>query len=72
MAVHSIEAPIVDQEFDQDFADYGDAIASRPDHPASGGEINLGAFRGLAYALVIETTLVILGSAGWLLWHILR
>jgi hypothetical protein len=36
---------------------------------SSGSEINLGAFRGLAIALILETTLVALGG---LVWHLLR
>src|ERR1035438_7549969 len=40
--------------------------------PDGDPDINLGAFRGLGYALVIESALVIIGSAGWMLWHILR
>lgn len=35
-------------------------------------EINLGAFRGLAFALVFETVLVVLGSLAWQIWQVLR
>ena len=35
-------------------------------------EINLGAFRGLAFALIFETVLVLLGAIAWQLFRILR
>jgi len=68
MAAHSIETRIqlhdfADQQHSADFP----AGAHAPTE-----EIHLGAFRGLAYALVIETALVILASLGWELWRVLH
>jgi hypothetical protein len=34
-------------------------------HPDGTPEFNVGAFRGLAFALLFETVLVILGSLAW-------
>ena len=68
MAAHYIETRI-------DLHDFADQERSR-DFPADAHapteEVNLGAFRGLAFALVIETAMVILGSLGWELWRILH
>jgi hypothetical protein len=35
-------------------------------------EINLGAFRGLAFALLFETVVLILGSRAWQIFRALR
>lgn len=68
MAVHSIEASIDIPDIDDDAV----AFDSQPAGSAHPGEINLGAFRGLAFALAIEATVVGLAGLGWGLWQILR
>ncbi len=40
--------------------------------PDGGPEINLGAFRGLAFALVFETVLVIFGALAWQIFRALH
>ncbi len=64
MAVHYIEIPIDVQDLTADDQSHTHADGSE--------EINLGAFRGLAFALLFETVLVILGSLGWEIWRVLR
>jgi hypothetical protein len=60
MANHSIEASIDLQDFTGD-----NLIAAPADASDGAGEINLGAFRGLAFALIFETVLVALGGVVW-------
>jgi hypothetical protein len=62
MAVRYIEVPIDIR----DIEDEGVAVQS---HALSTEGINLGAFRGLAFALAIEATVA---GLGWGLWQILR
>lgn len=66
MAVHYLEATI---DFPETAEEQFDSFADRR---APTDDMNLGAFRGLGYALVLETILVTLGGLGWGLWHILR
>jgi hypothetical protein len=40
--------------------------------PNGAPEINLGAFRGLAFALIFEAVLVLLGGVAWQIFHVLR
>ena len=70
MAVHTISS-----------IDLPDFTAQPTIHPSRSGsgvdpdgspEINLGAFRGLAFALIFETVLVILGSLAWQIFRALR
>ncbi|MGB9032697.1 MAG: hypothetical protein WCC27_21410 [Acidobacteriaceae bacterium] len=64
MAVHSIEVPIDFENFtDENIPAAADGACSRAD------EINIGAFRGLAFALIFETVLVALGGV---LWQLVR
>jgi hypothetical protein len=60
MAVQTVESPL-------DFSDFTthstDSVSDGS--PDDTPEINLGAFRGLAFALIFETVLVILGSLAW-------
>jgi hypothetical protein len=71
MAARSFES-LIDLP-DLTFEPWAGSSRTRSDAgPDSEPEINLGAFRGLGYALVIQSALLIIGSAGWLLWHILR
>ncbi len=66
MAVHSIEVPIEISDIDDEIVETeGDALA----HAA---QINFGAFRGLAYALAIEATVVGLAGLGLALLRMLR
>jgi hypothetical protein len=60
MAVHTVESPL-------DFSDFtSQSTDSVPDiNPDGSPEINLGAFRGLAFALILETVLVIFGALAW-------
>jgi hypothetical protein len=64
MAVHSVDSPL-------DFANFAAEPLVDSSRSVSGvspdgtPEINLGAFRGLAFALIFETVLVILGSLAW-------
>ncbi len=62
MAVHYIEVPI-------DLPDIEDGEAAFDSRNLSAEGINLGAFRGLAFALAIEATVA---GLGWGLWQILR
>ena len=32
----------------------------------------IGVFRGLAYAMVFYAVLMVMGAAGWELWHLVR
>ena len=68
MAAHYFETRI---EL-HDFSDQENSNDFPADAHAPTEEIQLGAFRGLAYALVFETALVILGSFGWELWRVLH
>jgi len=62
MAVRYIEVPIDTRDIEDEEAAY--------DSPDSSGEtINLGAFRGLAFALAIEATVA---GLGWGIWQLLR
>jgi inner membrane protein involved in colicin E2 resistance len=65
MAVHYIEIPLDLQDFTGETLApaAADVACSRAD------EINIGAFRGLAFALIFETVLV---SLGGVLWQLLR
>lgn len=71
MAVHTFDSSI--DGFDsvvEPVVDRSRCVSS-PD--ADGApEINLGAFRGLAFALILETVLVIFVSLAWQIWHVLR
>jgi hypothetical protein len=60
MATHSIEASIDLQDFTGD-----SLIAAQADACPHADEINLGALRGLAFALIFETVLVALGGVVW-------
>jgi hypothetical protein len=40
--------------------------------PDGAPEINLGAFRGLAFALIFQTVLFLLGGIAWEVFHALR
>ncbi len=65
MAVHSIESPI-------DFANFTTAAEEQVQDrtiSATGDEINVGAFRGLAFALLLQTVLTILGCLSWEIWR---
>jgi hypothetical protein len=64
MAVRYIEVPIDIRDIEDE--DEGVAVQS---HALSTEGINLGAFRGLAFALAIEATVA---GLGWGLWQILR
>lgn len=68
MAVRFIEVPVDLPELDE--ADF--AFDSQLDRHAPTEAVNLGAFRGLAYALAIEATAVGLGGLVWSLWRMLR
>jgi hypothetical protein len=68
MAVHYIEMPIDLPGL----ADREDQLNSLPGRHALDGEIKLGAFRGLAFALIFETVLFSLGGVLWALWHMLH
>jgi len=68
MAVHSVDLPL-------DFPDFAAEPLVDPSRSVSGisadgsPEINLGAFRGLGFALVFETVIIILGSLAWQVWR---
>jgi hypothetical protein len=68
MTVHFFESPL-------DFQDFAAEPLVDPSHTVSGAhldglaEVNLGAFRGLAFALIFEIVFVILGG---LAWHVFR
>lgn len=67
MAVHTFESSL----------HFSDFTAEPADHPRTVSEIgpdgspitNLGAFRGLAFALIFETVFVILASLAWQVWR---
>jgi hypothetical protein len=65
MAGHSIHVPL-------EIPDRATHVEPDVDSLYGSDEINLGAFRGLAFALIFETLLVIFGSLGWELWRLLR
>lgn len=71
MAVRMLASPI-------DFPDTAvEPIADRSRSisglgPDGAPEINLGAFRGLAFALVFETVLVIFGALAWQIFRALH
>jgi hypothetical protein len=71
MAVHTIDSSI-------DLPDFASELTIDPSRTVSGTnpdgspEINLGAFRGLAFALIFETVLVILGSLAWQVFRAFR
>ena len=66
MAVHYIEVPI-------EIADIDEGIVARGVEASENvPQINVGAFRGLAYALAIEATVMGFLGLGWGLWHFLR
>lgn len=64
MAVHYIEVPLDFENFtDETIPATANGACPRAD------EINIGAFRGLAFALIFETVLVALGGV---LWQLVR
>jgi len=65
MAVRYIEVPI-------EISDIDDDIVAEADASEHAAQINVGAFRGLAYALAIEATVMGFLGLGWGLWHFLR
>jgi hypothetical protein len=67
MAVHYVEIPIDLEDFTGK-----DLIAAPADATHGADEINIGAFRGLAFALIFETVLVALGGVVWQLLRMLR
>jgi hypothetical protein len=64
MAVHVVQSPIDLPVFDAQPRLHSSRTVSGT-HPDGTPETNLGAFRGLAFALVFETVLVILGGLAW-------
>jgi hypothetical protein len=60
MVAQTIEASIDLQDFTGE-----DTIVAAADARLGADEINLGAFRGLAFALIFETVLVALGGVVW-------
>jgi hypothetical protein len=67
MATHSIQASIDLQDFT------GENLIAAPANACPGAdEINLGAFRGLAFALIFETVLVALGGVVWQLLRLIH
>jgi hypothetical protein len=60
MAVRSIDSPLNVSDY---FATSDDQTTISGADP--NGEINMGAFRGLAFALLLQTVLIILGCLGW-------
>lgn len=71
MAVHTFDSSIdIFDSVAEPVVDSSRRVSSLG--PDGAPEINLGAFRGLAFALVLETVLVIFGSLAWQIWHVLR
>jgi hypothetical protein len=48
------------------------ATAPRSDFPSQVLNENLGAFRGLAYAIAFQSAAGMMALIGWELWHLLR
>ena len=71
MAVHVIDSSIDLHDFaaEPGIDTTGTVAGTNPDGVP---EINLGAFRGLAFALIFETVLVILGSLAWQIFRTYR
>jgi hypothetical protein len=67
MAVHYIETSLNVQDFTAE----DESSALPASHPGA-GEINLGAFRGLAFALIFQTVLIALGAVVWAVVRLLR
>ncbi|HEY1500174.1 MAG TPA: hypothetical protein VGF88_11400 [Acidobacteriaceae bacterium] len=70
MAVRYLQIPLDLANSTGEFDDPSDAVSGA--HFDGSPEINVGAFRGLAFALIFETVLVILGSLAWQIIHTLR
>jgi len=64
MAERIIESPLAFPNFSVDSEDQARTFSAARD-----GEIDVGAFRGLAFALLIQTVLTILGCLGWEIWR---
>jgi hypothetical protein len=63
MAVHTVESPLDFSDFTTEPVDHSGIVSGVS--PDGTPEINLGAFRGLAFALVFETVLVIFEALAW-------
>lgn len=70
MAVHTIHSPI--EVLDPTGEPIFDSRRVSSLSPDGAPEISLGAFRGLAFALIFETVLVLLGGLAWQIFRALR
>jgi hypothetical protein len=71
MAVHTIESPLhITETPAEPLVDPSRTVSGVG--PQGTPEINLGAFRRLAFALIFETVLVLLGGVAWQIFRLLR
>lgn len=70
MAVHTVESPLDFSDFTTEQLDHSRTVSGVS--PDGTPEINLGAFRGLAFALIFQAVLFLLGGLAWQVFRALR
>jgi hypothetical protein len=68
MAIHSFNSSLDIRDFDVETEDQARFISAAEAH----GELNVGACRGLALALLLQTVFMIFGCLCWQIWKMLR
>jgi hypothetical protein len=68
MAVHYFNSSLDITDFDVETEDHSRFITAAE----ANGELNVGAFRGLAFGLLLQTVLTIFGCLCWQIWKMLR